>query len=160
MAKNPIPSDSEGCVGRVSALIESRRGTAAVEFAFLAPLLVTLALGTIDYGALIYQSMQVQAAAHAGADYALRNGWNSSAIQTAVISATSAPVSANPAPQLTNACIVGGVVATTTNPTCASGATAGSYVLVSAQSTVAPIVAWPSFAMPGTVSARAMVRIK
>ena len=45
-------------------------GTAAVEFAITAPLLVLLALGAADYGALTAQSSSLAAYARAGAEYA------------------------------------------------------------------------------------------
>ena len=45
-------------------------GTAAVEFAITAPLLVLLALGAADYGALTAQSSSLAAYARAGTEYA------------------------------------------------------------------------------------------
>jgi Flp pilus assembly protein TadG len=45
-------------------------GSAAVEFAITAPLLVLLALGTADYGALTAQSSSLAAYTRAGAEYA------------------------------------------------------------------------------------------
>ena len=141
------------------ALVGDRQGTAAVEFALLVPLLVALAIGTVDYGALIYQIMQVNAAAHAGAQYAIRNGFSASGIEQAETSATGLTLSATPAPQLTEACIVGGAIVATAGSTCPAGGSPGSYILISAQSAVTPIVSWPSFTMPASVSAQAMIRI-
>lgn len=45
-------------------------GSAAVEFAITAPLLVLLALGAADYGAVTAQSSSLAAYARAGAEYA------------------------------------------------------------------------------------------
>jgi Flp pilus assembly protein TadG len=134
-------------------------GAASVEFALLLPLLVTLVVGMIDYAQLAYQSMEVAAAAHAGADYALHYGYNSSAIAGAVTAATGLTVSATPAPAQTTACVTGGAIVATVATTCASGGAPGSYVTVDAQATFTPILAWASFGMPSTLSARAMVRI-
>jgi Flp pilus assembly protein TadG len=85
-----------GALRDAGAAVAESRGSAAVEFALLLPFLVTLVLGMSDYGALIYQSMQVAAAAHAGALYALRNGYSAGAIQTAVAGATNLTVTASP----------------------------------------------------------------
>jgi Flp pilus assembly protein TadG len=136
------------------------RGAAAVEFALLLPVLVTLVIGMSDYGALIYQSMQVSAAAHAGALYALRNGYSAGAIQTAVVGATTLTVTASPAPQLVKACVIGGAVVVTAGSTCPSGGAPGSYVIVNAQAAVTPIVAFTAFVMPSTLSSQAMIRIQ
>ncbi len=135
-------------------------GSAAVEFALLLPFLVTLVLGMSDYGALIYQSMQVSASAHAGALYALRNGYNAGAIQAAVVGATSLTVTASPAPQLVQACVTSGAVVVTAGSTCPSGGAPGSYVIVNAQAAVTPVVAFTAFAMPSTLSSRATIRIQ
>jgi hypothetical protein len=105
--------------------------------------------------------MQVSAAAHAGADYALHNGWNAINVEGAVTGATTLPqVSATPAPQLTSACIVSGAVVAATGATCAGGGTPGSYVVVNAQAPFTPLVSWAAFAMPSTISAQATVRIQ
>ena len=47
------------------------RGTATVELAFLAPLLILLGVGVADFGRVMYASMVVNNAARAGAQYAL-----------------------------------------------------------------------------------------
>jgi Flp pilus assembly protein TadG len=54
----------------------SRRAASAVEMAFIAPVLVFLAAGLIDFGLGIYVKMVVSDAAQAGAAYALVNATN------------------------------------------------------------------------------------
>lgn len=51
----------------------ARHGAAAVEMAFLAPILVFLAAGMIDFGLGVYTKMMVADAAQAGAAYATLN---------------------------------------------------------------------------------------
>ncbi len=146
---------------RIVACLTDRRGTSGTEFALLMPILTVLLMGIFDYGSLAYDSMQVSAAAHAGADYALHNGWSATGVQTAVTGATTLPqVSATPAPQLTAACIVSGAVVATTGSTCAGGGTPGSYVVVNAQAPFTPLLSWAAFALPSTISAQATVRIQ
>jgi len=140
-------------------LLADRRGTLAIEFALLLPALVLLLMGVFDYASLSYDTMEVNAAAHAGADYALRNGWNSSGVQTAVTSSTTIAVTATPAPTLSSGCIVNGALQTTTSTTCPSGGTPGSYAIVNAKTSFTPLAIWSSFVMPSTISAQAAVRL-
>jgi len=144
-----------------ASLRADRRGAAGVEFALLMPVLTLLLMGMFDYGQLAYQTMQVSAAAHAGADYALHNGWNLTAVQSAVTNATTlASVAASPAPTLSKACIVGGALVITTGSSCTSGATPGSYAIIHAQAPFSPLVTWSALSLPTTISAQAAVRIQ
>lgn len=51
----------------------ARQGAAAVEMAFIAPILIFLAAGLIDFGTGVYTKMMVADAAQAGAAYAQLN---------------------------------------------------------------------------------------
>ena len=44
-----------------------------IEFALLAPVVLLLVVGAIDFGTFIYQKMQLQSAARAGAQYAIQS---------------------------------------------------------------------------------------
>jgi Flp pilus assembly protein TadG len=145
----------------VASLRADRRGAAGVEFALLLPVLTLLLMGMFDYGQLAYQTMQVSAAAHAGADYALRNGWNLSAVQSAVTNATTlASVAASPAPTLSKACVISGAIVATAGSSCASGGTPGSYAIIYAQAPFSPLVTWSALSLPTTITAQAAVRIQ
>ncbi len=61
------------------------RGSVAIELALLAPVLVALLIGSVDFGTYIYKTMQLQSASRAGAQYAIQSGGN--AEDTAGISA-------------------------------------------------------------------------
>jgi Flp pilus assembly protein TadG len=64
-------------------------GAALVEFTILAPMLLAAAIYTMDFGLLVFNKMEVQNAAQAGAQYAVaNNAYDSTAISTAVTSAT------------------------------------------------------------------------
>src|SRR5213075_2286347 len=70
---------------------KNRRGAAALELAFVLPLLIFLALGCVDFGRYAYYSIAVQNAARAGAEYAIMNPYRTSgntAWTNAVIQAT------------------------------------------------------------------------
>jgi Flp pilus assembly protein TadG len=68
----------------------SRRGAAAVEFALILPLLITLVLGCIDFGRFAYYYIAVTNAARAGASYGIMNNYTSSTYSTWVANITQA----------------------------------------------------------------------
>jgi Flp pilus assembly protein TadG len=55
-----------------------RRGAAAVEFALILPLLVTLVLACVDFGQFAYNYIAVTNAARAGASYGIMNNYTNS----------------------------------------------------------------------------------
>jgi Flp pilus assembly protein TadG len=73
---------------------EGIAGSALVEFTLLAPMLVIMSIYTMDYGLLVYNKLELQNAAQAGAQWAMANRvYNSSLIQTAAQNATKLPAS-------------------------------------------------------------------
>lgn len=66
---------------------EARGGNAAVEFALMSPLLLGMLVPIADLGAYVYYNMQLQLAAQAGVEYVVRNPWNPTEVQNAIISA-------------------------------------------------------------------------
>ena len=68
---------------------KSKSGVAAVEFALVAPVLLIMALSSIDASTAISDSLDLKTAARIGAEYALTNSDDSAGIQAAVVAATS-----------------------------------------------------------------------
>lgn len=132
-----------------------------MEFAFLAPVLCLLTAGTIDAGLFILRSMEVNAAAQAGADFALVNGWNAAGIQTAVQTATDSPlaITATPAPSLMDGCVSGDAVVAAGGTTCPDGEAAGRFVTVDARAPFTTFMPWPGLDSHTEITARARVRI-
>ena len=132
-------AEGYGTWGWAGGLARSRAGSAAVEFALLAPLLGVMLIGLVDFGLGVYTKMQVQNAAQAGAEYVIANGFNSgntTPVTTAVTTATNlSGITASPAPSQFYACPVDNTLSTVASGsiTCSSGKSAGSYVTVSAQ---------------------------
>jgi Flp pilus assembly protein TadG len=85
-------------LGTALAPLRRKSGNAAIEFALIAPILAAMLVAMTDLGVAIYEKMQIRAAADAGVQYAVAKGWNSTAIQNAVTSATSMPAARRPAP--------------------------------------------------------------
>lgn len=119
------------------AAYDDKTGIAAIEFAIIIPMLMLMFVGLVDLGIGVYRSMEVKNAAQAGAEYAVVNGFNASAISTAVTSATRySSIAASPAPTQFCGCASNtGVTNATCGATCSNGFTAGTYVTVSAAAT-------------------------
>src|SRR5438105_4061825 len=63
---------------RVQRVRSRRAGAAAVEFAIVLPVLVTVLLGATDFGRFSYSAIAVANAARAGAAYGSMNSFSSS----------------------------------------------------------------------------------
>jgi Flp pilus assembly protein TadG len=144
---------------RLERLRADQRGAAAVEFAMLLPVLLLMLAGLIDVTRLISHTMQVKAAAQAGADFAQVRGWKPTEIAAAVTGATQLAVSATPAPTMAAACVSGQSIVATAAATCSAGGPPGRFVTVAAQAAFRPLIPWPKILMPGAIKAQAMVRI-
>lgn len=144
----------------VPRLCRERRGAAAVEMAFMAPILVFMAAGLIDFGLGVYTKMMVADAAQAGAAYATLNAknygqtpcasntapicaWDQSVAGAATQSHGGTVFSSAVAATATvlSCCIVNGIVdqpncaqPPATPPTC--NPTAGTYVQVATSATL------------------------
>jgi Flp pilus assembly protein TadG len=135
------------------------RGGAIIEFALIMPFLGVLLVGLCDLGFGLYGSMQVHAAAEAGAQYASRNQWNPIKIAAAVTGATGASgISATPAPYQTCGCTNNNIftqVGTPTNGTCSSltcnpSGNPGLYGSISAQLQYQTVLPYPG--LPATLT--------
>lgn len=135
------------------------RGLAAVEFAFVLPILAILLAGLIDFSRLASQRMQVRAAAQAGADYVLRAGWDEAAVRRSITGSTSLPTSAEPGPRFVLACLAGTEIIETTAETCTNGTKSGTYVITSARASFKALMPWPGIAVPNTIDGSAFARV-
>jgi len=150
-------------------IAHAERGSSAIEFGLLAPILIFLTIGVVDLGLGLYQQQQVQAAAQAGAQAALSGGSsvNTSAsnfttnIENAVTSATNlSSISAS----ATTSCGCPSGTSITTAKTCSTACTGGAnpntYVTVGATATYKPLLSYPTLGSSVTLNATATVRIK
>ena len=131
-----------------------------MEFGLLAPVLCLLAAGAIDTSRLIARTMQVRAAAQAGADYALKKGWDPAGVQQAVAGTANAGITASPAPTLITRCVQGKVLSAPTGALCAAGGTPGKFANVTAQASFQPLIPLSTLVMPSAVQAQALVRVE
>ena len=73
---------------------QNASGASAVEFALILPIVVVLVTAALDFGGLIYTRLQVGSATHAGASFAAAQGFNQTAISTAMAGGASIAVTA------------------------------------------------------------------
>lgn len=86
--------------------LKARRGSAAMEFALLAPVFALIAIGAYDFGNAVQTSMRLERAARAGAQFALVYPTNSAGVVAAAIAAWPELTSAN-VPNPTSLCTCG-----------------------------------------------------
>ena len=143
----------------------AKRGSAAVEFALLAPLLIILLSGLIQIGLAVFQTLQVQAAAEAGALYAASHGVSDlDKISLAVTSATgTAGITATPAP--TAYCGCPGASGITSqgadcSTVCADGKAPSHYAKVNASIVHNALVSFLHLPLPTTITRSAVIRVQ
>ena len=153
--------------GLRTLLCSAPRGAAIVEFALILPVLALLVVGLCDLGVGLWQSIRVQAAAEAGAQYAALHPdpWDAAklaAITAAVTGATGASgIAATPPPSEVYGCPDRGtltIVASTV--TCPSGSPPGIYASVSAQLAYVSVLPYPGLPSPLTLTGQAYRRIQ
>jgi Flp pilus assembly protein TadG len=127
-------------------LWSSRDGVGAIEFGFIAPLLLVMLLGILDFGMGYWQKMQIANAANAGAQWAMANTYNTTSIKTVAQSATNlsgiAVAPSNPCGCATESGVVLSGEATTCS-TCPDGSPGRKYIVVNTQICYATMFTWP-----------------
>jgi len=131
-------------------------GLGAIEFAFIAPVLLTMLLGVLDFGVAFWQQMEIANAADAGVQWGMSNPYNEGSIRSVVQAATSLSVPAdnispsNPCGCATSTGITTGYGTPPSCTACPDASTAKPYIVVNAQicySTLFP--SWPGLAYGG-----------
>lgn len=137
-------------------------GTAAIEFAIIAPVLVLFLAGVVELGFGVHEAMQAQDAAEAGALYAGKYGWDAAGIAAAVVNATGADdITADPAPVLFCGCpSAGGIATVDCAATCPGGGAVEQYVRVSASIPHTAILIGLFAPLPETLTGHVVVRVQ
>jgi Flp pilus assembly protein TadG len=137
-------------------------GVAAIEFGIIVPILVLMVVAATDIGMGFYRKMQVEEAAQAGAEWAIRNGFDASSISNAVSSATNAPgLSVSPTPVQFCGCANGSAITTAScGTTCSGGAQAATYTTVSATMTYSTLLNYGFFPSSYNFSSQSTVRLQ
>ena len=134
--------------GRWARLWGARDGLGAIEFGFVAPVLLTLLLGVLDFGMAFWEQMEIANAADAGAQWGMANTYDSSSIQTVVQAATSLSIPTNNiSPSNPCGCpSTTGVATYACSATCPDGSTPQPYIVVSTHICYSTLFTWPGLA--------------
>jgi Flp pilus assembly protein TadG len=143
-------------------------GSALVEFAVIAPILLIFAIYTMDLGLLAFNKMEVQQAAQAGAQYVIGQGtYDASKISSAVTNATRFTAVTGTSSNFCGCPTTSGVTVCATScgscsaSTCATTAQ-GNYVKVTATPTsrYTPFISFGAVSGTYDLSASSTVRIR
>lgn len=146
-------------------LLRAKDGLGAIEFAFIAPVLLALILGVLDFGLAFWQKIEVANAADAGAQWGMSNTYNVDSIRSVATSATSLTgLSVSPR----NVCgcassagITEGYGSPPSCTACPDATTAKSYIVVDAHvcySTLFP--SWPGLSYGGDGCSSGQISVK
>ncbi len=134
------------------------QGASLIETALLAPVLVLLAVGAVDFGRGYYAAIEVQSAADAGAIYGLQDMTDTAGMQSAAT--LNAPDVAGVSALASWGCEcsdgTGTSASCATTPTCS--ATVVNYVQVTTTATYTPMVAYPGIPASIALSGSAKLR--
>ncbi len=145
----------------IRRLVRSRDGNAAVEFAFIAPILATLLWAGYDFGQVIEEKIRLTNAAVAGVQFATQNAanaQNASAIQNTVRAAANDTVNAIAVTSALACSCEDGSTITCGAGTCASGVPV-QQATVTVQENFSVSVATPFFAAAVPLSVSASMRV-
>lgn len=144
----------------LSRLRRSDHGVSAVEFGMIAPVMVLLLAGLVDLAGAMQQTIQLENAARAGAQYAMAFPEDTPGIMTATGAALGSGGGTVAVVPAYCACPGGGssVVACTGTP-CAGGPSA-VYVEVRITRPYAPVMGIGDFVLPSTLLGTAVTRVR
>jgi len=118
---------------RILAFLRDRRGVAAVEFAFIAPILVLVVAGINDGAQLILKQNNMHSGVSAAAEYIMRGGSDMPTAQTIGLSAW--PSHSSSASVTTNKMCYCGSTGGSCTSLCADQSVPTAYITVSASDT-------------------------
>lgn len=145
-------------VGGIERMRTRTKGTALVEFALVAPLLLLVLAGVLDYGMALRTASSVASAARAGAQYGSMspgNAADTAGIRNAALNAAPGVSGLNISSARSCQCSGGGAVDCTAS--CSTGRML-VYVQVTAQTTVSTIFNYGALGFFGSTSSQANMR--
>lgn len=139
----------------------NERGTIAIEFGLLLPLLAALLLSVAEIGFFIQQTMVVNSAVSVGIAVASKNGFNAKEITSAMLNDAEVPgIEVTPAPRLFCGCPVqNSITETPCDRRCAGNVTPGHYLTVGAQLKPQTIMPGGTLPLPSLIAVQSTTRL-
>jgi Flp pilus assembly protein TadG len=145
-------------------------GLGAIEFGFIAPFLLLMLLGVLDFGMAFWQQMEIANAADAGAQWGMTNTYDQDKIRTVARSATNL-TGTTISPSNTCGCVNSATNTITTGygspgscsacPTGSVSSTASNYIVVNANVCYKPVFpTWPGLSYGGDGCASNTISLK
>ena len=144
------------------SFVRCLRAAVTVELALLAPVLMLMLVGVIDFGGAIYEQMQLTSAARAGVQFAIQSAANvddTVGILQAVQNAGSLDT-ANVTITTTQFCGCPDGSAATCTDTCGGGGTPGTYVSITVVEQYSTLFPYPGIDNPITLEGNAVMRVR
>lgn len=142
----------------LARLRRERSGNMLVELALVAPFIVAVTLGLVDFGRGTYASMSLRSAARVGAEYVSRTG-DTTAVTTVVASAANLkPEGLVVTPLVFCECDNGTAQACGT--TCPGGIGARRFISITAAQPFSTLFPYPLVSNPMNLSGRAILRVQ
>jgi len=133
---------------------KAKDGLGAIEFAFIAPVLLALLLGVLDFGMAFWQKIEIANAADAGAQWGMSNTYDATSIRSVATSATSL-TGLTVSPRNVCGCATSSGItegygtAPSSCTTCPDSSTAKSYIVVDAHVCYSTLFSWPGLTYGG-----------
>lgn len=135
-----------------------RSGNALVELALVAPFLVAITLGVIDFGRGTQASMSLRSAARVGAEYVSRTGDPAGATAIVANAANLKAETLSVTPVMFCECANG--VSATCGTNCPDGTGARRFISITASQPFSTLVPYPMVSRPMTLTGRAILRVQ
>lgn len=134
-------------------LSRSVRGNVTVEFALISPILLIVILGLVDFGLAMSNKMELVSAARSGAQLALADSSDTSAIKSAVVAATDNEITTSDV-TTTEFCECSDGTTITCGATCGDGSSNKYYMTITAQQSFTAVFIVTPITITGSITIR------
>jgi Flp pilus assembly protein TadG len=134
-------------------ILATNGGAAAVEFALISSILCAVFIGLADYGLAMFKKMELTSAARSGAQVALINSSDTSAIKQAVVSSTNLDITTSDV-TTSQSCECADGTSITCGNTCSDGSTNRYFFTVTATENYTLLLVQTSMTLTGSATIR------
>lgn len=146
--------------GLLSRLCRCRKGVSAAEFGMIAPAMIVLLAGLVDLAGAMQQTIRLENAARAGAQYAMSFPEDTAGIMAATAAATGGSDGTVAVVPAFCACPGGSTAAVSCEGTPCDGGPSGVYVGVNITRPYAAVIGIGGYVLPSTLTGSAVARVR